>query len=445
MAVRYAIASGNWSNPAIWNGGTLPGAGDDVYANGYNVTIDQDITVNKISIKSAPGITGGGSNFYVVSNRIINANLEGSDVSYTTLYFNAPNIIVTINGNIIGGSASSWGVYMALSNCTLSVNGTVSGGSGNDSYGIYVVSNSTVYVNGNVYRGTAGSSIGLYLAGYSSGYIVGDVYGSNVGDRWGGLTVMASANATVIGNLYGNGGCALCCDTTGIVTVTGSLYAGQFYYALFYRSGRFTLNGNINHPVAAYYTVYIQNSATDVTINGTVYAGGSSTFTIGTDAQNGTIYIKRIEGGSLATDFIPALYLPYSSCECFIEEIVVGAYGSWPVYGFSRLANIANPKITAMRHDGTFYTFGVAEDMPQESDVREGVSYDNGSNTGKLKVPPKSAVAVGVPTDDGVGSALLSGESILEALENSDNPLAERLRNVATVQSTAATINESLS
>lgn len=45
MAVRFAIASGNWSNTAIWDNGALPLAGDDVYANGFTVTIDQNITV----------------------------------------------------------------------------------------------------------------------------------------------------------------------------------------------------------------------------------------------------------------------------------------------------------------------------------------------------------------------------------------------------------------
>ena len=33
MAQRAAIASGNWSNPAIWNGGILPEPGDVVASN----------------------------------------------------------------------------------------------------------------------------------------------------------------------------------------------------------------------------------------------------------------------------------------------------------------------------------------------------------------------------------------------------------------------------
>jgi hypothetical protein len=49
MAQRVAIASGNWSNPAIWNGGVLPAAGDIVASNNFTVTIDQNINVDSIT------------------------------------------------------------------------------------------------------------------------------------------------------------------------------------------------------------------------------------------------------------------------------------------------------------------------------------------------------------------------------------------------------------
>lgn len=49
MATRFAVASGNWSNTAIWDNGALPVAGDFVYANGNTVTIDQNVNVGFIS------------------------------------------------------------------------------------------------------------------------------------------------------------------------------------------------------------------------------------------------------------------------------------------------------------------------------------------------------------------------------------------------------------
>ena len=60
MANRYAVASGNWSNTATWNGGTLPGAADIVRPNGFAVTIDQDISVTALrNDASAPAVAGG--------------------------------------------------------------------------------------------------------------------------------------------------------------------------------------------------------------------------------------------------------------------------------------------------------------------------------------------------------------------------------------------------
>jgi len=45
MALRYAVASGNWSNTATWDGGTLPTAADTVFANNFTVTINGTFTV----------------------------------------------------------------------------------------------------------------------------------------------------------------------------------------------------------------------------------------------------------------------------------------------------------------------------------------------------------------------------------------------------------------
>ena len=49
MALRAAIATGNWSNPAIWNGGVLPNPGDVVASNNFTITIDQNINVDTLT------------------------------------------------------------------------------------------------------------------------------------------------------------------------------------------------------------------------------------------------------------------------------------------------------------------------------------------------------------------------------------------------------------
>ena len=49
MGLKVAVASGNWSNPATWNGGVLPGPGDVVASNGFTVTIDQNVTIDTLT------------------------------------------------------------------------------------------------------------------------------------------------------------------------------------------------------------------------------------------------------------------------------------------------------------------------------------------------------------------------------------------------------------
>jgi hypothetical protein len=49
MALRAAVANGNWSNPATWNGGVLPTVGDVVASNNFTVTIDVNINVDSIT------------------------------------------------------------------------------------------------------------------------------------------------------------------------------------------------------------------------------------------------------------------------------------------------------------------------------------------------------------------------------------------------------------
>jgi hypothetical protein len=83
MAVKVAIASGNFSNPAIWHTGTKPVAGDIVVANGYTVTLNENATVATLSNKvffglsAVPTMTG-----YTTPSGIASAQNEYDLVNY---------------------------------------------------------------------------------------------------------------------------------------------------------------------------------------------------------------------------------------------------------------------------------------------------------------------------------------------------------------------------
>ena len=55
MAIRFAKQNGNWSSASTWDGGlTSPTAGDDVYSNGFTVTLDQDVNVGCLNGGTCP-------------------------------------------------------------------------------------------------------------------------------------------------------------------------------------------------------------------------------------------------------------------------------------------------------------------------------------------------------------------------------------------------------
>jgi hypothetical protein len=57
MGLRLAVANGNWSNPATWNGGVLPSAGDIIASNNFTVTIDQNVNVDLLT-NTAQSVVG---------------------------------------------------------------------------------------------------------------------------------------------------------------------------------------------------------------------------------------------------------------------------------------------------------------------------------------------------------------------------------------------------
>jgi hypothetical protein len=54
MAVRYAVQNGAWSSGSTWDNNAVPLNDDDIYANGWNITVNQNINVLKLTNLSSP-------------------------------------------------------------------------------------------------------------------------------------------------------------------------------------------------------------------------------------------------------------------------------------------------------------------------------------------------------------------------------------------------------
>jgi hypothetical protein len=316
MALRYAVATGNWSNTATWDGGTLPTVGDDVHANGFTVAINQDITVNKISTKAqSPAVSGGLFTIAAPSlgERYIVANIEAGS-----------------------------------SNCCRIDNG-----------------NGFTYITGNIYGGDVASASGLAL-------------NSTISD--------SSRQPVITGNIYGG----TAANTHGI-----SARADRSYQP--------TIYGNIEAGVVGLGVALSLSQGVNnvVTIYGNVKAAGGE----------GIVAPRAICFGSVeASNTFHGIRTPF---DAYISGIMKNVAGYWAVYSPKIFINTSGSMEFTLNeqttdNDITLYSQDLFS-SPSGSDVRDGITYGaGGALTGSLAVPPSGSVALGVPVDDGVGTAMIS-------------------------------------
>lgn len=178
MAERYAVSAGNWV-AARFDGGTLPGAGDTVHANGFAVTIDTSITVDALSTRAGSVAVAGGS-FTTSGTVTVNADTYGGTTSCLTLTAssgsiqngssygslttnNAAGSVVrrgtTQNGNAFGGNGSGR-IGTDVDGGTL--NGDVTGGTVVNGNGASIRNNGVL--NGDSYGGTTSGAVGCTIS-----------------------------------------------------------------------------------------------------------------------------------------------------------------------------------------------------------------------------------------------------------------------------------------
>ena len=125
MAVKWAVANGNWSAGATWNDGVVPVDGDYVYCNGYTISFPTTINIGNGTITNElnPNTNRNGGKIQTTSGPcIITANLiaDGEPI-YLSGHLNN-----TISGNLTIKN-TSYGIYRIGNslNCTFNINGNV--------------------------------------------------------------------------------------------------------------------------------------------------------------------------------------------------------------------------------------------------------------------------------------------------------------------------------
>lgn len=384
--IRKAVANGNWSNTATWDGGTLPGVGDDVYSNTFTVTIDQNITVLSISNMAATGVTAGGS-FSITASRTVNANIFGG--AAVCVNVTGAGTILTFSGNITGGTAAFAAMNLAMTGATASaiITGNLLGGTGTGSYALtssLATLTQLVTINGNITGGSGATSYGYFIGGIAPVNIIGNITGGSNATATG--LFLSTANVlTITGSVYGSTGTGLIINSTGATLIlNGSVYGSS-------------LGSSVGVQMV---------TTSTANITGTVYGG-----TLGYGLTAGNSTVVDIDTAEATTDLIPAVRCVSTSAVVRVRKMVWSASGQSPVEGRVYFKNVSNIQVFAKKHTGTLTALfdgsagGGSAPLPQ--DVRLGVLYDFGAETGTLAVPNPVDVRSGVATDDTLGTGLI--------------------------------------
>jgi len=158
MPARKATASGKWSQ-SIWD--VTPGVGDDVFANGFTVEIDQNVSVGSLRTAVSGVYAAAGGTFNVYQPYIVTVSGSGIVSGTTTCLtvntsgYDTAKIVGAVAG---GSSAAAYGTSNAGVG-GLTITGSISGGSNATAYGAYNASVGTVTVTGNLTGGSAAPAV----------------------------------------------------------------------------------------------------------------------------------------------------------------------------------------------------------------------------------------------------------------------------------------------
>lgn len=418
MPTAYNITCTH-TNGIIFQGAAITAPVLTISATTGSVTLNSTITGGGIASARTIDITGNGHDITV------NGNVIGSTANATAqaIYRNASGTL-SVNGLVSGGfsNGSSYGINnTALGTGTINIVGSLAPLS-SAYYGVCLYNLASVNINitGDITSTrTANSTITFYNAGLSTVNIIGNVTGCSGFSSVFAISNVSNATFNITGTISGGNGTTnhAINSTNGAFTIIGNIIGGSTTTSqgINVSGGTVTVNGTVTGGSNGY---GIFSTGTSVTVTGDVFAAASFP--------------------ALASTAVTTLFLVNGSIynNGYTQAIWVARLGITP--NTTMVYRLATNTGAAYN----FYPVGsTALGTPATTDVRNGVTYASGALTGTLVVPLASAVTDGVIFDNGtIGTAQNTAASFLAELAVSTDPLAERLRNVSTVQTTGAQI-----
>jgi hypothetical protein len=415
MAVRYAVANGNWSNTATWNGGTsLPTSADDVFSNNFIVTIDGPFTVLTIrnASNASPVIAAGGQ----------------------FRFANGGNLTCTASTGIIPGIASVPVLEMTLASPnTATFNGSV--------LTVPNVSNALIIRNSGT--GTLNCNGNYNIDNNFGGRSIISLTSTGVVNIVGDISSTASGSSTVISTIL--------MTAAGTINITGNVIAG-------------TNSNNLSSPInISAGTINITGNTT-ANITSAVYLGGAITYNQIGNANASTVQPSIYNASAAATISVtgivtagsgaPAIYSSFALTSGYGSGTFVKVSGN-VVNSTNNIAIIA-PRVTIDTNTSSWlfqistggnrilYTPGVGLGNPAITNVKLGTVYGaSGEFTGTLPMPTPATVLLGVLTENTTGTLLMTPADFWNYLIASGftaDSIGDRLQNAATVATTGGQI-----
>ena len=383
MAEKYPLANGLWSNAANWNGGTKPTSDDVVHSNSFIVDIDEDVNVLELRTDAGTTAVGGG-------------------------YFDVVSDNLTISCDFIWPIDDGFGIQVSSNSGTTTIIGDIympKGNSNNLNYGLAL--------NGTCLLNLIGSVLNKDISGAQnakndSGILI-NVSGARlniIGDVEGGRATSSFSVQNT--GIYIN-------DVDCIVNITGIVRGGPIA-GIRNNSGIFVATSNNTINVVGDVIGGFNYSANGILIN----TGGNNVNITGTAKSNNSaasVYCPNNITDSFVTMF-GDIVNDGSQMAILVNNLIIDndTEMSWKL-------------IDDTNNDMYLYSVGSGVlGQATESDVRKDVVYGPSSElTGELE-----------PVN--VDTAQLAS-NLLDEITTSSNPLAERLRNVSTIQTTGAQIS----
>lgn len=329
---------------------------------------------------------------------------------------------VTIDQDVAVLSLRNTALAPAGSAGTFSVTGSMPGGGRTISGDLYSQGNYVLTVNiagtcsytGNVFAGVNNASHGIRLFGTSicQFNLNGSVTGGSTQNANGFVIETSNATVNVVGTLNGASNASsvgTVLNAACIFNMTGTVNGGSANVGLSVGAPAVvTLNGNaVGGATAA-----VSNGNIGSFLYGNFNAIGSSTSTA-----------VGVFGGAVNPNWV--------------VTNIVNTTSSIGIGGAVRISD-TNPTWTFITPLGTNLTLTnpTSSTLPAITDVRLGTVYGGGAFVGTLAMPPSTSVSYGVAVGNTTGSAILTANNFFAAVSSSSDPVAVRLRNVSTVETT---------